>query len=71
LDELARRERYLALQVHGRRYAQDANYGLIIAQLALSLSGKDRAEVLAEICDLLARRDLASGLENMTDEGVA
>ena len=74
LDEMARRERYLALQVQGRRYALDANYGLLIAQLALSLSGKDRAEVLAEICDLLARRDLASGLgtsletESTTDE---
>ncbi len=68
LDELGRRERYLALQVQGRRYALDANYGLLIAQLALSLSGKDRAEVLAEICDLLARRDLASGMENLVEE---
>lgn len=71
LDELARRERYLALQVRGRRYALDANYGLLVAQLALSLSGKDRAEVLAEVCDLLARRDLAAGMENLAEEAGA
>ncbi len=58
LDELARRERYLAMEMDGLRYAVDARFGLMTAQLALALSGPDRADVLAEICTLLAEREL-------------
>jgi hypothetical protein len=46
LDELARREQYLAMEAHGRRYPVDVRYGLLSAQLALALSGRDRDEVL-------------------------
>jgi UTP--glucose-1-phosphate uridylyltransferase len=60
LDELAGRERYLALEARGRRYPVDARYGLLTAQLALALSGRDRDEVLAGLVELLAQRD--SGL---------
>lgn len=60
LDELARRERYMALEAQGRRYPVDARYGLLTAQLALALSGRDRDEVLAGLVELLAQRD--SGL---------
>ena len=58
LDELARREQYLALEARGRRYPVDVRYGLLYAQLAMALSGRDREEVLAGVCELLAQREL-------------
>jgi hypothetical protein len=33
-------------------------YGLLTAQLALALSGQDRREVLAQLLELLALREL-------------
>jgi UTP--glucose-1-phosphate uridylyltransferase len=33
-------------------------YGLLTAQLALALSGKDRDEVLAQLVELLAVREM-------------
>ena len=56
LNELARRERYLALAVDGSRYNIGLKYGSLIAQLALSLSGDDREEVLVQLVELLASR---------------
>lgn len=56
LNELARRERYLALANLGRRYDVGAKYGLLTAQLALALRGEDREEVLAGLVELLATR---------------
>ena len=58
LAELARHERYLALETRGRRYPVDARYGLFNAQLALALSGQDRDEVLSGLCELLAQREI-------------
>ena len=58
LAELAAREQYLALQVAGRRYDLGAKYGLLAAQLALALDGRDRAEVLAQLVELLASRSM-------------
>jgi UTP--glucose-1-phosphate uridylyltransferase len=58
LNELAGREQYLALEARGRRYPVDARYGLLTAQLALALSGRDRDEVLTGLCELLAQREL-------------
>jgi UTP--glucose-1-phosphate uridylyltransferase len=58
LNELASREQYLALEARGRRYPVDARYGLLTAQLALALSGRDREEVLTGLCELLAQREL-------------
>lgn len=58
LAELAGRERYLALEAQGRRYPVDVRYGLLTAQLALALGGRDRDEVLTDLCLLLAQRDL-------------
>lgn len=60
LAELARRERYLALEAQGRRYPLDTRYGLLTAQLAIALSGKDREEVLSSVCELLAQRELSA-----------
>jgi len=54
LNELSRRERYLAFELKGCRYDIGVKYGLLTAQIALALSGRDRDEVLAGLVDLLA-----------------
>ena len=56
LDTLAKRERYLAMEIKGRRYNIGVKYGLLKSQLALALSGKDRDEVLTELLDLVAAK---------------
>jgi hypothetical protein len=56
LHALAARRRYLALSIAGRRYDIGARYGLLFAQLALSLSGRDRDRVLTQVIELLAVR---------------
>ncbi len=56
LHDLASRRRYLALAVAGRRYDIGAPYGLLLAQLALSLVGRDRDQVLTQLIELLALR---------------
>ena len=55
LAKLATRERYLAFEVNGWRCNIGVKYGLLIAQLALALSGADRDEVLVQMLELLAR----------------
>ena len=57
LNELGKRERMLAFEVHGQRYDIGVKYGLLTAQLALALDGKDREEVLAQLVELLATRN--------------
>ncbi len=57
LDTLSKRERYLALEIKGRRYNIGVKYGLLKSQLALALSGKDRDEVLTELLDLVAAKN--------------
>lgn len=54
LHEAAQRGRYLAQVMRGRRYDLDSRHGLLIGQLAVSLSGRYRDEVLSAITDLLA-----------------
>ena len=61
LAQLARRERYLAVESAGLRYDVGVKYGLLVAQLALALSGRDRDEVLSRLLELLALRQLGSG----------
>jgi UTP--glucose-1-phosphate uridylyltransferase len=56
LARLAGRERYLALELAGLRYNIGVRYGLLIAQLALALDGKDRDEILSQMVELLAQR---------------
>ncbi|MFZ0960438.1 MAG: sugar phosphate nucleotidyltransferase [Terriglobia bacterium] len=60
LAELARQEQYLALEDTGRRYDLGARYGLLTAQLALALNGRDREEVLTHLLELLAERELTT-----------
>lgn len=54
LTQLASHERYLAAELNGRRYDFGVKYGLLTAQLALALDGKERDEVLRGIVELLA-----------------
>lgn len=53
---LPARGRYLAYQVSGTRYNLGIQYGLLKAQLAIGLSGRDRNQILSEIVDLLSSR---------------
>jgi UTP--glucose-1-phosphate uridylyltransferase len=55
LAQLANRERFLALELQGRRFDIGLKYGLLNAQLALALSGPARAEVLAGLVELLSQ----------------
>jgi UTP--glucose-1-phosphate uridylyltransferase len=54
LAELATRERYLAYELDGSRYDIGMKYGLFNAQLALALHSKDRADMLANILEVIA-----------------
>jgi UTP--glucose-1-phosphate uridylyltransferase len=56
LHALAARRRYLAFNVAGRRYDIGAPYGLLFAQLALTLAGRDRDRMLTQLVELLATR---------------
>jgi UTP--glucose-1-phosphate uridylyltransferase len=53
LEQLARRERYLALQTNGRRYDIGVKYGFLEAQVAFAMSGVDRDQVLTRMTELL------------------
>jgi UTP--glucose-1-phosphate uridylyltransferase len=55
LNELARRERYEALEVQGIRYPVDVRYGMLLAQMGLALNGRDRDLLLALITENLAQ----------------
>lgn len=55
LAETARRERYLAHELLGRRLDIDLHYGLLAAQIALGLAGKDRDEVLSMLVEQLVQ----------------
>ena len=59
LVELARREKYLALELAGSRYDVGVKYGLLTAQMALALTGDDREEVLARLLELLVQREIS------------
>lgn len=58
LNELAGQEKYLALEKQDWRYDMGAKYGLLKAQVALAMSGKDRDHVLAELLELFTSREL-------------
>jgi UTP--glucose-1-phosphate uridylyltransferase len=59
LAELAQSEQYLALEDTGKRFDLGARYGLLIAQLALALSGQDRDEVLSRMMELFIEREIS------------
>lgn len=57
LDILARSEQYLALEESDLRYDMGEKYGLLKAQLALALHGKDRDRILNELVCFFAMKD--------------
>jgi UTP--glucose-1-phosphate uridylyltransferase len=57
LHTLGRKQRYLALEMDDYRYNLGVTYGLLNAQLALALSGKDREEVLGMLMEQLLVRE--------------
>lgn len=59
LAELADRERYLAFEARGQRFDIGVRFGLLNAQLALALDGRDRETVLSLLVELLAQRERA------------
>lgn len=58
MTELAGQEQYLALEARGWRYDVGVKYGLLTAQLALALNGVDCDQVLSNLLELLALRQL-------------
>jgi UTP--glucose-1-phosphate uridylyltransferase len=60
MAELPQREQYLALELPAWRYDVGVKYGLLTAQLALALNGKDRDQVLSLLLELLALRELGA-----------
>lgn len=58
LNELAATEQYLAFEKNDWRYDVGTKYGLLKAQLALALSGQDKEQVLSDLLELLALREL-------------
>ncbi len=54
LQELARSEKYLAAELHGRRYDIGVKFGLMLAQIALGMAGRERDSMLTEIVELMA-----------------
>ncbi len=57
LNTLARMELYLALEMNDLRYDMGEKYGLLKAQLALALHGKERDRVLNELVEFFALKD--------------
>ena len=57
LNILAQSEQYLALEKSDLRYDMGEKYGLLKAQLALALHGKDRDRILIELVEFFAMKD--------------
>jgi len=60
LNILAQTEQYLALEKNDLRFDMGNKYGLLKAQLALALNGKDRDLVLTEILELFVMKDISN-----------
>jgi UTP--glucose-1-phosphate uridylyltransferase len=59
LNELARREKYLALETRGARHNIGVKYGVVDAQIALALAGVDRERILAILLESVVRIEQA------------
>lgn len=57
LRELARQEKYLALETCGRRFNIGVPYGYVEAQIALALAGKDREKILSNLVEILLQQE--------------
>jgi len=63
LQELARSEKYLAVQTNGRRYNIGVKYGSLEAQIALAMAGRDRDELLMRLMELLLQAGVKQEVE--------
>ncbi len=61
LDELARRERYLALETRGARFNLGTKFGVVEAQIALALAGVDRDRMLTTLLESVVRVEQGAG----------
>jgi UTP--glucose-1-phosphate uridylyltransferase len=61
LDILARRERYLALETRGSRHNLGVKFGVVEAQIALSLAGVDRERMLTTLLESVVRIEQNAG----------
>jgi UTP--glucose-1-phosphate uridylyltransferase len=61
LNELAQNEQYLALENNDMRFDLGSRYGILKAQLALSINGSDRDQVMTELLDFFANMNMNSG----------
>ncbi|MFN0054066.1 MAG: sugar phosphate nucleotidyltransferase [Planctomycetales bacterium] len=59
LNELARQEKYLALETRGSRHNLGVKFGLIETQIALAMSGVDRERMLSLILESMIRVEQA------------
>ncbi len=60
LNQLARREKYLALETQGSRFNLGVKFGTVEAQVALAMAGVDREQILAVMLEAVARIEQAS-----------
>ncbi len=60
LNELASKEQYMALEKNDWRFDMGTRYGLLKAQLALSLTGNDRDLVISELLEFFAFNNMNS-----------
>ena len=61
LNELARRERYLALEASGARHNLGVKFGVVEAQIALALAGVDREAMLTTLLESVIRIEQGAG----------
>ncbi|MGK7397484.1 MAG: UTP--glucose-1-phosphate uridylyltransferase [Candidatus Cyclobacteriaceae bacterium M3_2C_046] len=54
LQELSGKDKYLALEVKGKRYDIGKKFGHLQAQIALSMAGADRNRILTTLVDVMA-----------------
>ena len=65
LQELANREKCLAIEVAGSRFDISAKLGLMQTQIALGMAGSDRDTVLRSIIELLAEPNVTAGSDTV------
>lgn len=58
LMDLVKKDKYFALEAMGRRYDIGKKYGLLQAQIALSLAGQEKDRVLSTLVDTLAESQI-------------
>jgi UTP--glucose-1-phosphate uridylyltransferase len=60
LNDLAAKEKYLALEKNDLRFDMGERYGLFKAQLALAMSGNDRDRLMGELLEFFTMKELAN-----------